>query len=133
MTAKYQNGDEKLKWRSELIHLVSQNKINNNKNIDQVKVETIFFFEVLPPSLFLPTVLIFQFTENVFDVTPQTTFRPNVTLTKFPIVKLSNFILIKSIHQDPFNASLQIVWLIFHTFRLLLIVEPCNRTSSEVI
>ncbi|XP_037040411.1 gustatory receptor for sugar taste 43a-like isoform X2 [Bradysia coprophila] len=32
---------------------------------------------------------------------------------------------------DPFHISLQAVWLVFHTFRLLLIVEPCNMTSAE--
>ncbi|KAJ6636370.1 Gustatory receptor for sugar taste 43a [Pseudolycoriella hygida] len=33
---------------------------------------------------------------------------------------------------DPFHITLQCIWLTFHTFRLLLIVEPCNLMSVEL-
>lgn len=34
--------------------------------------------------------------------------------------------------QDIFVSSLQLLWCVFHTSRLLLIVEPCHKTSIEV-
>lgn len=34
--------------------------------------------------------------------------------------------------RDVFYTTLQILWIIFHVARLLLIVEPCHLVATEV-